>query len=103
MGWGRGLTFGGSRQRIDHSWVETQVEAGIYTDVGILRALRTHRCTIRQTPYAGTWVGGPTPIGTKLADLARLELRDNTVTAAGGLPVDISADQRGHIDQLVIS
>ncbi|MFD2079006.1 Right handed beta helix region [Actinopolymorpha cephalotaxi] len=58
---------------------------------------------IRRTPYAGIWVGGPTPIGTKLADLARLEVRGNTVTEASGSPVDISAEQRAHIDQLVIS
>ncbi|GAA2759092.1 right-handed parallel beta-helix repeat-containing protein [Actinopolymorpha rutila] len=58
--------------------------------------------TIRRTPYAGIWVGGPTPIGTKLADLARLELRDNPVTEAGGPPVDISAAQREHIDHLQI-
>ncbi|HZC25729.1 MAG TPA: right-handed parallel beta-helix repeat-containing protein, partial [Actinopolymorphaceae bacterium] len=58
---------------------------------------------VRQTPYAGIWVGGPTPLGTKLADLQRLEIRGNDITDAGGQPLDISDAQRGHIDELVIT
>lgn len=33
--WGRGLTFGGTRQTMTDNWVESQVEAAIYTDVGL--------------------------------------------------------------------
>ncbi len=59
--------------------------------------------TVLRSPYAGIWVGGPTPIGTKLADLARLELAGNRISDVGGAPVDITDAQRAHIDQLVIT
>jgi hypothetical protein len=59
--------------------------------------------TVNKSPFAGIWVGGSTPIGSKFADMERLEVRDNTISNVGGAAIDISEEQRAHIDLLTIS
>jgi hypothetical protein len=57
--------------------------------------------SIVDTPYAGVWVGGPTPFGTKLSAMDKLEVTGNTFTGLGTVPLDITAPQRAQIAQLV--
>lgn len=97
----------------DNTLVRTNTGRLSYTPGAIaLHALQRGRTSadvlisgnvITRTPNSAIWVGGATPVSSKFADLARLVITDNTASGIGGAPVDISDEQRQHIDELIVT
>jgi len=57
---------------------------------------------VRDTPHAGIWVGGPTPVTTVYSNLDRLLISQNTFTGIGTTDIFIDDQQRTQIAELVI-
>ncbi|WP_460521158.1 right-handed parallel beta-helix repeat-containing protein [Flindersiella endophytica] len=58
--------------------------------------------TISGTPYAGVWVGGPTPVSADYSVLDRLVVSGNTFSGVGATGIAIDDQQRALIQELVI-
>ncbi|MFF0341602.1 right-handed parallel beta-helix repeat-containing protein [Kribbella sp. NPDC004875] len=76
------------------------IREGLGQSDGIVNITGNH---IADTPWAGIWVGGKSPISERMSELNTLRIQQNDYQAVGGQQVLIRDDQRAKIADLTIS
>ncbi|WP_432890019.1 right-handed parallel beta-helix repeat-containing protein [Kribbella sp. CA-245084] len=76
------------------------IREGLGQSDGIVNITGNH---IVDTPWAGIWVGGKSPVSERMSELNTLRIQQNDYSGVSGQPVLIGDDQRAKIANLVIA